>query len=93
MVTFRAATLGWPMRPQLAEGEIAAEDGQPRGTERTRQRHEKRRVTVRSRPVRQDQAVPTRTGRPVQKASNGHFILWSVPKLSIVVHTHGPFSK
>ena len=63
MVTFRTATLWWPVRSQLAEREIAAEDGQPGGAERTRQHHEKRRVAVRSRAVRQDEAIPTRIGR------------------------------
>jgi hypothetical protein len=90
LVTFRTAALWWPVRSQLAEGKIAAEDGQPGVAERTRQRHEKRGVAVRSRAVRQDQAIPSRIARAVQKPSNGHFILRSVRKFSIVVHTHGP---
>src|SRR5260370_3174993 len=89
LVTFRTATLWWPVRSQLAEGEIAAEDGQPGGAERTRQHHEKRRVAVRSRAVRQDEAVHTRIGRVVQKSSNWYFILRSVPKFSRVVHIYG----
>ena len=75
------------MRPHLAEGEIAAEDGQPRRAHRTRQRHEKRRVAVRSRAVRQDEAIPARIGWAVQKSSNRYLILRSVQKFSIVVHT------
>jgi hypothetical protein len=90
LVTFRTASLWWPVRTQLAEGEIAAEDGQPVGAERTRQRNEKRRVAGRSRAVRQDEAIPTRIVRAVQKPSNGYFILRSVQKFSAVVHTHGP---
>jgi hypothetical protein len=40
------------VRPQLAEGEIKAEDGNSRGAERICQCHEKRGVAVRSRAVR-----------------------------------------
>jgi hypothetical protein len=69
----------------LAEGKIAAEDGQPGGAERSSQRYEKRRVAVRSRAVRQDKAIPIRIGRAMQKPSNWHFILRSVEKISIVV--------
>jgi hypothetical protein len=76
--------------PQLAEGEIAAEYGQPGGAERIRERHEKRRVAVRSRAVRQDEAIPTRIGRAVEKPSNWYFILRSVQKFSIIAHTHAP---
>jgi hypothetical protein len=39
LVTLRAATWWWPVRSQLAEGEIAAEDGNSRGAERIRQCH------------------------------------------------------
>jgi hypothetical protein len=42
LVTFRTAALRRPVRSRLAEGQIAAEDGQPRGAESIRQRHEKR---------------------------------------------------
>ena len=86
LVTFRTATLWWPVRSQLAEGEITPEDGHPRGAERICQYHEKRRVAVRSRAVRQDEAITARTGRAVQEPSNGYFIQ-SVHKFSIVVHT------
>jgi hypothetical protein len=65
LVPFRTATLWWPVRSQLAKGKIAAEDGQSRGAERTRQGDEKRRIAVRSRAVRQDEAILTRTGRTV----------------------------
>src|SRR5260370_16457951 len=61
LVTFRTATLWWPVRSQLAEGEIAAEDGQPGGAERTRQHHEKRSAPLPSRPTRQDEPTPPRT--------------------------------
>jgi hypothetical protein len=90
LVTFRTVTLWWPVWPQLAEREIAAEDGEPGGAERTRQRHEKRRVAGRSRAVRQDEAIPIRIGRAMQKPSNGYFALQSVEKFSMRVHTHGP---
>jgi len=89
LVTFRTATLWWPVRSQLAEGEITPEDGHPRGAERICQYHEKRRVAVRSRAVRQDEAITAGTGRVVQEPSNGYFIRWSVHKFSIVVHTQG----
>jgi hypothetical protein len=36
LVTFRTATLRWPVRSQLAEREVAAKDGQPGGAERIR---------------------------------------------------------
>ena len=78
------------MRPQLAKREIAAEDRQPGSTERTRERYEKRRVAVCSRAVRQDEAIPIRIRRAVQKASNGYPILPGIPKFSILVHIHGP---
>ena len=87
LVTFRTVTLRWPVRSQLAEREVAAEDGQPGGAESTRQRHEKRRVAVGSRAVRQDEAISCRVGRLMQKPSNWYFILRSVPKFSISVHT------
>jgi hypothetical protein len=75
------------VRSQLAEGEIAAEDGQPGSAERTGQRHEQRRVAVRSCAMRQDEAIPIRIGRPMQKPSNWNFIQWGVEKFLIVVHT------
>jgi hypothetical protein len=78
------------VRPQLTEGQIAAEDGQPGGAERARQCHEKGRIAVRSRAVRQDEAIPTRIGRAVQKPSNWYFISRSVQKFSIITHTQGP---
>jgi hypothetical protein len=90
LVTFRAATLWRPVRSQLAEGKIATEDGQPGGAERTRQRDEERGIAVRSRAVRQDEAIPIRIGRAMQKPSNGYFALRSVQKFSMRVHTHGP---
>jgi len=90
LVAFSAAWLWWPFRPQLAEGEIAPEDGQPGGAERIRQRHEKRRVAVRSRAVGQDEAVPNGISWAVQKPSNWYAILSSVPKFSISVHRYGP---
>ena len=82
LVTFRTATWWRPVRSQLAEGQIAAEDGQPGGAEGTGQRHEKRRVAVRSRAVRQDEAIPVRIGRAMQKPSNWCVILWSAEKFS-----------
>ena len=75
------------MRSQLAKGQIAAQDRQARGTERTRQRHEKRRTAVRPRAVGQYKAVPSRTVRAVQEPSNGYFIRWRIRELLIVVHT------
>ena len=90
LVTFRAATLRRPVRPQLAKGQVAAEDGQPGGAESTCERREKGRVAVRSRTVRQYQAIPSRIGRLVQKPSNGYFILRSVEKFSVLVHAPAP---
>ena len=74
LVPFRTATLWWPMGPQLPEGEIAAEDGHPRGAERVGQRHEKWRVAIRSRAVRQDEVITAGTARAVQETANGYFI-------------------
>ena len=87
MVAFRTAAVWRPVGSQLTEGEIAAEDGQPGGAERSCQRHEKRRVAVCSRAVREDEAIPSRIGRAVQEPTNWYFILWSVGKFSIV-HSH-----
>jgi hypothetical protein len=86
LVAFCTATLWWPMWSQLARGQIATEDGQSRGTERTRQSHEKRRIAVCSRAVRQDEAIPIRTGRLVQEALNGYFIRRSIKKISKIGH-------
>jgi hypothetical protein len=88
LVTFCTPAWWRPVRSQLAKGEIASKDGQPRGGERVRQRHEKRGVAVRSRTVSQDKAIFTRTDRAMQEPSNGYFIRRSVAKLSIVVHAH-----
>ena len=52
LVTLRATTGWWPVRSQLAEGEITAEDSHPRGAERIRQYHEKWGVAICSRAVR-----------------------------------------
>jgi hypothetical protein len=87
LVTFRTATLRWPVRSQLAEGQIAAEDGQPGGAERIRERHEKQRVAVRSRAMRQDEEISSRMGRLVQKPSDWYLIPRSIPEFSISVHT------
>ena len=88
LVTFSTSALWWPVRSQLAEGEIAAEDGQPGVAECSCQRDQKWRVAVCSSAVRQDEAIPIRIGRAVQKAANWHFILRSVAKFSIAVHAH-----
>ena len=86
LVAFRTATRRWPVRTQLAEGKIAAEDSQPNGAERIGQCDEKRRVAVRSRPVRQDEAVAAGSGRHVQIAADGHSIR-IIAKFLNVVHT------
>jgi hypothetical protein len=88
LVTFRTAAVWWTVGSQLAEWEIAAEDSQPGGAERSCKRHEKRRVAVCSRTVREDEAIPSRIGRGVQEATNWYCIFWSVRKFSIV-HSHG----
>jgi hypothetical protein len=62
------------MGPQLPEGEIAAEDGHPRGAERIRQCYEKWRVAIRSGTVRQDEAIAAGTARAVQEPANRYFI-------------------
>ena len=90
MVTFCTAAWWRPVWSHLPKGEVATEDGQPRGGERIRERQEKRRVTVRSRTVRQDEAIFTRTGRAMQEPPNGYFIRRSIPKLLTVAHTRGP---
>src|SRR5271156_121829 len=90
LVTFRTATMWWPVGSQLAEGKIAAEDSQSGVAECFCQSYEKWRVAVRSCAVRQDEAIPTRVGRAMQKTSNWYFILRSVQKFSRVAHTHGP---
>jgi hypothetical protein len=90
LVAFRTAGPGRPVWSQLAKGEITAKDGHPRGGERIRERHEKRRVTVRSRTVRQDEAIFTRTDGAMQEPSNRYVIRRSIPILLTVVHTRGP---
>lgn len=89
LITFCTAALWWSIGSQLPEGKIAAEHCQTRGAEGVRQRHKKGRVAVGSRAVCQDQTVASRTGRLVQKSSNRHPILWSIPKFPIVVHSQG----
>ena len=74
LVPFRTAALWGPVGPQLPEGKIAAQDGHPRRAERICQRYKKWRVTIRTRAVRQDEAIATGIARTVQKPSNGHFI-------------------
>ncbi len=86
LVAFRTAARWWPVRTQLAEGKVAAEDGHSHSAERIRQRDEKRRVAVRSRPVRQDEAVATGSRRRVQIAADGHSIR-IIAKFLDVVHT------
>ena len=90
LVAFRAAPLWWPVGSQLAEWEIAAEDGQPGGAESIRHRHEKGRIAVRSRTVRQNKAIPNRIGWEVQKPSNWYFTVCSVEKFSVIAHIYGP---
>lgn len=75
------------MRSQLAKGQIAAEDGQARFAERTRQRHEKRRLAVRSCAVREYKATSTWAGRAVQKSSHGYCIQRSVQEHFVFIHT------
>ena len=87
LVAFRTATRWWPVRTQLAEGKIAAEDSHIDGAERIGQCDEQRRVAVRARPVRQDQAVATGSRRRVQIAANGHSIR-VIAKFLSVVHTN-----
>ena len=87
LVVFRTAMRGWPVWTQLAEGKIAAEDSHIDGAERIGQCDEQRRVAVRARPVRQDQAVATGSRRRVQIAANGHSIR-VIAKFLSVVHTN-----
>jgi hypothetical protein len=58
LITFGTARWWWPVRSQLAKGEIKAEDGNSRRAERIRQCHEKWGVAVRSRAVRENEAIP-----------------------------------
>jgi len=73
------------MRPRLAERKIKAENSHSRAYKFLRQCHQKGRVAVRSRAVRQDEAITARTAWPVQTASNGCFIRRSgeVPRLPV----------
>lgn len=75
LIMFRTATWRWPVRSQLAERKIKPEDSHARGAERIRQCHEKWGVAVRSRAMRQDEAITGGIGRVVQA-------------LSMAVHTH-----
>ena len=84
LITLRAATRWRPVRPQLAEGEITAKDSHARGAECIRQCDEKWSVAIRSRAVRQDEAITASMSWEVQVPSNGYFIRWSVKKLSTV---------
>jgi len=73
------------VRLRLAEREIAAEYGQARGAECIRERDKERRVAVRSRAVRQYEAIRTGSRRAVQEPSKGHCSR-RVRKFSIVIH-------
>jgi hypothetical protein len=74
------------MRPHLTKGQVTAEDSEARSTERLGQREKKGSVAIRSRAVRQYDAIPAGTDGQVQKAAN-RYLLNSVQKLSTVVHT------
>lgn len=74
------------MRSQLAKRQITAEDGQTRLAELTRQRDQKRRLAIRSRPVRQYKATLAWAGGAVQKPSNGYFIRRSIIERFIFAH-------
>jgi hypothetical protein len=86
LVAFRTTTQRWPVRTQLAEGKIAAEDRNTHGAECIRQCDEKRCVAVRARPVRQDEAVASGSRPRVQIAADGHSIR-IIAKFLNVVHT------
>ena len=86
LVTFSTATLGWPVRSQRAEGEIAAEDGQPGIAECTRQGDEKRRLAVCARAVRQNKASFRRTRGTVQEAAHRHGIGYRIEEFLIAAH-------
>jgi hypothetical protein len=86
LVAVRATGVRWPVRSQLAKGEIAAQDSRSRGAKGVTYREKKRRVAVRSCAVRQDEAVPIRFTRDVQEPLNWYLVLRDVPKLSIGVH-------
>jgi hypothetical protein len=86
LVAFRTATRWWPVRTRLAEGKIAAEDRHSLSAECICQCDEKRRVAVRSRSVRQDEAVASGSRRRVQIAADGHPIR-IIAKFLGVVHT------
>jgi hypothetical protein len=74
---------------QLAEGKIAAEDGEPGGAEGIGERDEKRRVAVRSCAVGEDEAIAAGCGRGVEVAANGDCIGRRVQKFAIGGHRVG----
>ena len=59
------------MRPALAKGQIAAQNGESRFRKRMVQSREQLRLTVRSCAVREDYGVPVGGGRLVQKSADG----------------------
>ena len=57
LIALRASPCGWPVRPQLPKGKIAAEYRPSLGGEGFRKSLQQRRFTICSGSVRQDQAI------------------------------------
>jgi hypothetical protein len=71
---------------QLAEGKVAAEDGEPGGAEGVCERYEQRRVAVRSCAVGEDEAIAAGHRRGVEISANGYLVRRCVQKLSMASH-------
>jgi hypothetical protein len=74
LVTFSAAAWWRPVRPLLAKRQVAAEHHKSHTAKSLSQRHQKWRITVRSRTVRQHKAITNRINRAMQKSSHWYFI-------------------
>ena len=72
LVALRATARRRPMRPRLAERQIAAEHGESCGAERIGQSDEERGVAVGARAVGQDEGVCSGDVRKVQESAHGY---------------------
>jgi hypothetical protein len=88
LVTFSAAARGRPVRPQLAKGQVAAEHDKSNTAKSLRQRHQKWRITIRSRAVRQHKAIANRIRWAMQESSHRHFIRRIFPELLVCAVAH-----
>ena len=92
LILLRTSSRRWPVRPRLAERQIASQHRHARCTECLRQRSQQRRLAVGPGAVCQHQAIRDSTSRPMQKPPHPRILPRIVSEFFALSHSQCPSS-